>query len=221
MKTAFLCGRPRQTILHRALRQICAISCRRFHENDAGMTNADFLHVMTRSYRAVLSWATGSLVALLIPAAFGGSFPTSGPTTPGNEARLRGKIALAPANAPLSVKRAIWAANQLHNKPYRYGGGHRSFHDSGYDCSGTVSYALAGAGLVAVPLSSNELRRFGNRGPGRWITVYARSGHTFAVIAGLRLDTTSPHNPSRRWAPRWQPTPRVPRGFEARHPAGL
>ncbi len=152
---------------------------------------------------------------------FGGSFPSSGPTTPGNEARLRGGLALAPVNAPFSVKRAIWAANQLRTKPYRYGGGHRSFNDSGYDCSGTVSYALAGAGLVSAPLSSGELRAYGNRGRGKWITVYARNGHAFAVIAGLRLDTTSPHNPSRRWAPRWQPTERMPFGFEVRHPVGL
>ena len=164
----------------------------------------------------------GSIIATLIAhTAFAGSFPSEGPTTPGSEACLRGNLALAPANAPLSVKRAIWAANQLRTKPYRYGGGHKSFNDSACDCSGTVSYALAGAGLVSVPLSSTELRKFGSRGPGRWITIYARSGHTFAVIAGLRLDTTSPNNPSRRWAPRWQPTPRVPRGFEARHPVGL
>jgi len=143
-----------------------------------------------------------------------GPFPSSGPTTPGNEARLRGGVALAPINAPVSVKRAIWAANQLRTKPYRYGGGHRSFHDSGYDCSGTISYALAGAGLVSVPLSSNELRAYGNRGRGKWITLYARNGHVFAVIAGLRLDTTSLHN-------RWQPVPRVTFGFEARHPFGL
>ena len=150
-----------------------------------------------------------------------GSFPERGPTTPGNAAQLRDGLALAPANAPLSVKRAIWAANQLRTKPYRFGGGHKTFHDNGYDCSGTVSYALAGAGLVSVPMNSTEFRAYGSRGPGKWITVYARNGHTFAVIAGLRLDTTSPHNPSRRWAPRWQPTERMPKGFEARHPVGL
>lgn len=154
-------------------------------------------------------------------ASFASSFPSSGPTTPGNEARLNGKLALAPANAPMAVKRAIWAANQLRMKPYRYGGGHKTFHDTGYDCSGTVSYALAGAGLVSIPMNSKEFRAYGSRGPGKWITIYARNGHSFAVIAGLRLDTTSPHNPSRRWAPRWQPTIRVPRGFEARHPVGL
>ena len=162
-----------------------------------------------------LSFAAGSL------GFSAGSFPTNGPTTAGNSAQLHDGLALAPANAPLSVKRAIWAANQLRTKPYRYGGGHKTFHDNGYDCSGTVSYALAGAGLVSVPMSSTEFRAYGDRGPGKWITVYARNGHTFAVIAGLRLDTTSPHNPERRWAPRWQPTERMPKGFEARHPIGL
>src|SRR4051812_23614011 len=150
-----------------------------------------------------------------------GTFPENGPTIAGNAALLRDGVAAAPVNAPLTVKRAIWAANQLRTKPYRYGGGHKTFHDNAYDCSGFVSYALAGAGLVSIPMSSNELRAFGSRGPGKWITVYARSGHTFAVIAGLRLDTTSPHNPSRQWAPRWQPTPRKPSGFEVRHPTGL
>ena len=162
-----------------------------------------------------------AILAASTQAAFAISFPSSGPTVPGNTAQLRGALALAPANAPLSVKRAIWAANELRTKPYRYGGGHRSFTDSAYDCSATISYALAGAGLISVPLCSKEFRAYGSRGPGKWITVYARNGHTFAVIAGLRLDTTSPHNPSRRWAPRWQPTFRMPVGFEARHPIGL
>jgi hypothetical protein len=152
---------------------------------------------------------------------FASSFPASGPTVPGNQARLKGSLALAPANAPMAVKRAIWAANQLRTKPYRYGGGHRSFHDSGYDCSGTVSYALGGAGLVRTPMSSKGFRGYGSRGPGKWITIYARNGHSFAVIAGLRQDTTSLNNHSRRWAPRWQPTDRMPRGFDARHPVGL
>jgi hypothetical protein len=163
-----------------------------------------------------------ALLSGVVPATFAAeSFPSLGPTTPGNSALLRGNLALAPVNAPLSVKRAIWAANQLRTKPYRFGGGHKTFYDNAYDCSGTISYALAGAGLVTVPMSSKEFRAYGSHGPGKWITVYARDGHTFAVIAGLRLDTTSPHNPSRRWAPRWQPTERKPRGFEARHPAGL
>ena len=176
---------------------------------------------MRIDFRKLCVAAAVMIAATTMTRAASGTFPSSGPTTAGNAALLRNGLALAPVNAPQSVKRAIWAANQLRTKPYRYGGGHKKFHDTGYDCSGTVSYALAGAGLVSVPMSSKEFRAYGNRGPGKWITVYARNGHTFAVIAGLRLDTTSPHNPSRRWAPRWQPTDRMPKGFEARHPTGL
>ena len=91
-------------------------------------------------------------------------------------------------------------------RPYRYGGGHGSFVDSGYDCSGTVSYALAAAGLLRMPLSSSDLLRYGQHGRGKWITVYARNGHAYAVIAGLRLDTTAWNNRSDREAPRWHPT---------------
>ena len=148
-------------------------------------------------------------------------FPNSGPTTSGSRAVLHDGIALAPAQAPLAVKRAIWAANQLRSKPYRYGGGHATFRDSGYDCSGTVSYALGGAGLISSPMSSSDFRRYGQRGQGRWITVYTRNGHTFALIAGLRLDTTPGDSPRYRWAPRWQTTFRGPAGFEARHPVGF
>ena len=162
-----------------------------------------------------------SVSAGVASASFAMPFPQTGPTTPGNSALLRNGMALAPANAPISVKRAIWAANQLRTKPYRYGGGHKSFHDNAYDCSGSISYALAGAGLVRIPMSSKEFRAYGSRGPGKWITVYARNGHTFAIIAGLRFDTTSPHNPTRQWAPRWQPTDRKARGFDVRHPEGL
>lgn len=149
-------------------------------------------------------------------------FPSFGPVVAGAKARLRvGGQAAAPEKAPLAVKRAIWAANQLRRKPYRYGGGHHSFIDSAYDCSGTVSYALAAAGLIQSPMSSSEFLRFGERGVGKWITVYARNGHTFAIIAGLRLDTTPYLTAHDRWAPRWQSAFRFPSGFEARHPVGL
>jgi cell wall-associated NlpC family hydrolase len=149
------------------------------------------------------------------------SFPASGPTVTGSSARFRSGMAEAPENAPAAVKRAIWAANQLRSKRYKFGGGHRSFTDNGYDCSGTISYILGGAGLITSPMSSSDLRGFGERGRGKWITIYARKGHTFAVIAGLRLDTTPLDNSSDRFAPRWQTTPRLPYGFEARHPVGL
>ena len=118
-------------------------------------------------------------------------FPTAGPTVPGMQARLDGNVAAAPELAPITVKRAIWAANDLRTKPYRFGGGHHSFSDNAYDCSATVSYMLAGAGLIKAPMSSSDLRKFGESGRGRWITVYARNGHTFAIIAGL--GSTPPH----------------------------
>jgi len=162
-----------------------------------------------------------SIFGALVSSASAQSFPVSGPTVPGSIARLRLGKAAAPAKAPLAVKRAIWAANQLSTKPYRFGGGHRSFHDRGYDCSGTVSYALGGAGLIRSPMNSSDFRRYGARGRGKWITIYARPGHTYAVIAGLRLDTTPWDNYTTRWAPRWQINNRVPLKFEARHPVGL
>jgi hypothetical protein len=165
-----------------------------------------------------------------VPALFGApkdqkshiiAFPAAGPTVPGMQARLQGSVAAAPELAPMPVKRAIWAANELRTKPYRFGGGHHSFSDNAYDCSGTVSYMLAGAGLIRAPLSSSDLRKFGESGRGRWITVYARNGHTFAVIAGLRLDTTPYKTAHDRWAPRWRSNIRFPAGFDARHPSGL
>jgi hypothetical protein len=174
---------------------------------------------MTRVLRAALFLSL--LLLSAIPRARANPFPTAGPTVPGKVARLRRGVAYAPAKAPLEVKRAIWAANQLRSKPYRWGGGHASFFDAGYDCSGTVSYALAAAGLIGLPMNSQELSRFGERGQGKWITIYARNGHAFAVIAGLRLDTTAWNNRSDREAPRWQFTYRPPGGFMTRHPPGL
>jgi len=162
-----------------------------------------------------------TVFALIVASVAADIFPVSGPVVSGKVARLRFGEAAAPKKAPLLVRRAIWAANQLRSKPYRYGGGHKSFDDRGYDCSGTISYVLGAAGLIGSPMSSTEFRSYGQRGRGRWITIYAREGHTFAVIAGLRLDTTPYDNYTGRWAPRWQTTDRPPRGFEARHPVGL
>lgn len=138
----------------------------------------------------------------------------------GNRARLRHGIAIAPENAPPRVKNAIAAANRLRGKPYIWGGGHGSFSDRGYDCSGTVSVALHGAGALESPLPSSELMRYGERGRGRWITIYARPGHTFAVIAGLRLDTTD-FAMGGNVGPGWHLDGRDTRGFVARHPAGM
>jgi hypothetical protein len=166
-------------------------------------------------------WLITAVLSAIVPSATADLFPGSGPLVSGKIARLRFGKAAAPKNAPLAVKHAIWAANQLRHKPYRYGGGHKSFDDRGYDCSGTISYVLGAAGLIASPMSSTEFRSYGQRGPGEWITIYAREGHTFAVIAGLRLDTTPYDRYTGKWAPRWQAIYRPPRGFDARHPVGL
>jgi peptidoglycan hydrolase-like protein with peptidoglycan-binding domain len=118
---------------------------------------------------------------------------------------------------PLAVWRAVRAANRIAHRPYRYGGGHGSFHDTAYDCSGSVSYVLHGAGRLSRPLDSAELMHYGAPGRGRWITVYARGGHAFAVIRGRRYDTTG----RSRSGSRWQPAMRSTAGYVARHPAGL
>jgi peptidoglycan hydrolase-like protein with peptidoglycan-binding domain len=131
-----------------------------------------------------------------------------------------GRTAIAPDSAPQPVKDAIAAANRITDKPYRYGGGHGDWEDSGYDCSGAVSYALHGGDLLDAPLDSSGLARWGESGPGEWITVYANSGHAYAVIAGLRFDTSSggSNNGS---GPRWRTEERSPSGYTVRHPAGL
>ncbi|MEY2482774.1 MAG: hypothetical protein QOK24_1302 [Verrucomicrobiota bacterium] len=141
------------------------------------------------------------------------------PTVEGSRAVVRNGIAYAPSRAPQNVKNAIWAVNTLRRKPYVWGGGHGSFNDYGYDCSGTVSFALHGAGLISAPMPSSDLMRYGERGRGRWITVYSRPGHTFAVIAGLRLDTTDFRRGGND-GPRWHADLRDTGGYVARHPAG-
>jgi hypothetical protein len=144
------------------------------------------------------------------------------PTVPGVEAQIVNGLAAAPAAAPDAVKQAIWAANRIIGRPYRYGGGHaRGFVDRGYDCSGTVSVALHGADLLDDPLDSSSFMRWGESGAGDWITVYSNPGHAYLVIAGLRLDTSAAGDPSGGKGPRWRPTLRSSRGFRARHPLGL
>ena len=141
------------------------------------------------------------------------------PLVAGDRAILRNGIAFAPSRAPDNIKNAIWAVNTLRRKPYVWGGGHGSFNDYGYDCSGAVSFALHYAGLLDVPLPSNDFCRYGKRGRGRWITIYSRDGHTFAIIAGLRLDTTDMRNGG-AVGPRWYAEGRDTHGFDARHPSG-
>jgi cell wall-associated NlpC family hydrolase len=127
-------------------------------------------------------------------------------------------IALAPPDAPAAVQGVIDNANAIVGQPYVWGGGHGSWYSAGYDCSGSVSFALFGGGLIPEPLTSGALEGWGAPGPGKWITVYANAGHTFAEIAGLRWDTVGDANGS---GPRWHLAPTSTAGFVARHPPGL
>lgn len=137
---------------------------------------------------------------------------------PGESAALIDGEAVAPAGAPLVVKAVIDAANRIDEKPYIWGGGHGSFEDDGYDCSGAVSYALNGGGLIDSPLDSSGFMAWGSPGVGNWITIYTTPGHMYAVIAGLRFDTGGPGGGN---GPRWSTTMRSPSGFVARHPDGF
>jgi septal ring factor EnvC (AmiA/AmiB activator) len=139
------------------------------------------------------------------------------PLNPGQEAQVLSESeASAPASAPQAVKDAISAGNAIATTPYIWGGGHGSFESSGYDCSGAVSYALHGAGLLESPLDSTGLETWGEPGPGQWITVYANAEHAWMVIAGIAFDTVG--GPGPRWHDPWVDSPE---GFIARHPAGL
>jgi cell wall-associated NlpC family hydrolase len=125
--------------------------------------------------------------------------------------------AVAPRSVPDVVAVVIAAGNEIATKPYKWGGGHGAWSDSGYDCSGSVSFALAGAGLLDSPLDSTGFMSWGDAGPGRYISIYANHGHAFMVVAGLRFDTSGAQGGTR-----WQPAAgRSYSGFVVRHPPGL
>jgi peptidoglycan hydrolase-like protein with peptidoglycan-binding domain len=124
----------------------------------------------------------------------------------------------APASAPTAVRNAIAAANKIAFTPYVFGGGHGSFNSSGYDCSGSVSYALHGGGLLSSPEDSSQLESYGSSGPGQWITIWANSGHTYMQIAGLFFDTSgAPGRNGDRWS---RTNPSGTSGYVVRHPSG-
>jgi cell wall-associated NlpC family hydrolase len=127
-------------------------------------------------------------------------------------------FARAPANAPPAIQRVIQAGNQIARAPYLWGGGHGAWQDKGYDCSGSVSYALAAGGLLGWSLTSGQLMSWGSPGPGHWLTIYANAGHVFMYVAGLRFDTSGRAGDH---ASRWQLAPRSADGFVARHYPGL
>lgn len=133
-----------------------------------------------------------------------------------------GGIATIPPSAPREVAVIINAANQVATRPYVYGGGHgrlagETFVDSAYDCSGSISFAFASAGLIDRPIVSGELARYGKPGPGKWVTIYANDGHAWMTVGGLRFDTSG----LREHGSRWQTQLRSTTGFTVRHPPGL
>lgn len=140
-------------------------------------------------------------------------------TGPVGKARLAGSRAIAPANAPTAVKQVVAAANRIRTTPYVWGGGHRRWQDTGYDCSGAVSYALHGGRLLASPLTSGSFESWGEAGAGRWITIYANAAHAYMVVAGLRFDTAGN---ARGTGPRWHPTVAAAASgrYVVRHPVG-
>jgi cell wall-associated NlpC family hydrolase len=188
---------------------------------------------------AVAGITTLCVLAIAVPASAqtGGSGPpgstTTAPTTtappaapvgPPGKAKIRKDgTAVAPADAPPEIQTAIAAANAIHTLPYIWGGGHRSFSSTGYDCSGAVSYVLHAAGLLASPMTSGALASsWGLPGKGRWITVYGNASHAYMVIAGKRFDTSTGGD---RWnqgsGPRWRKKKRRPLGFTGKYAPGF
>jgi hypothetical protein len=184
------------------------------------LATAVLVALLASVYAAPAPGATGGVgVPPPPPPAPGSGGAGTQPTTslPNAQISPDGRIAVAPESAPDAVKKVIWAANRITNKPYRYGGGHRSFRDSGYDCSGAVSFALRGGKLLNRPLHSRAFMRWGVPGPGEWITVYTNPGHAYVVIAGLRFDTSGPGERG----PRWRKSARSANAYSARHPDGF
>ena len=174
---------------------------------------------MTAAFALLL--ATLLLAAPAIAETGGVSEPSeAAPVGPPGKAKLKpnGK-AIAPAGAPKRIERAIKFANRIRRKPYKWGGGHKGWKvDRGYDCSGAVSFALRGARMLDSPIPSGTLTGWGKKGEGDWITVYAHGGHTYAMIAGLRWDTSGNQRGS---GPRWHKDSRSTRGYKVRHFRGF
>jgi cell wall-associated NlpC family hydrolase len=165
--------------------------------------------------------AGGSLPQPLSNAQIRAELAASGISANPDQATLApGGLAIAPINAPAAVQEVIDAGNEIARLPYRWGGGHMTYEDSAYDCSGSLSFVLAAAGLLDRTVTSGELMNWGDAGPGKWITVFAAPGHTFAYIAGMRFDTVALAETGSRWSNR--PADESNLGsFAVRHPPGL
>lgn len=151
-------------------------------------------------------------------AAVRGSKPaTSGSNAVDKAVAIGGGVALPPLEAPEAVKKMIEAGNGIARTPYKWGGGHGKWQDTGYDCSGSVSFVLAAAGLLSGPLASGPLMSWGEPGKGKWVTIWTNEGHVFLEVAGIRFDTSAQRVTGSRWINEMRST----EGFVARHPAGL
>jgi hypothetical protein len=144
--------------------------------------------------------------------------PAAAPVAPGETATIGPDgLAIAPASAPEAVKAMIAAGNQIHDKPYKYGGGHGRWNDTGYDCSGSMSYVFHAVGMLDQALDSTGFMSWGEAGKGTWVTNYANAGHSYMVIAGLRFDTSGRAEDNSRWDTEM----RSSAGYTVRHPPGL
>lgn len=172
------------------------------------------------SFIALSTFASSAQAAGCKDASTGGLTLASTSCKPAKKARLINGKAFAPASAPAAVKKVIAAANKIRLKPYVYGGGHGISRrlDRGYDCSGSVSFALRAAGLLKYPMPSGSFVRWQKPGLGKWITTYANGGHMYMVVAGLSFDTS---NMSSTGGNRWSKSIRSSGGFAVRHPNGF
>jgi|SRR5579884_19704 len=169
---------------------------------------------------SVNSGSGGSLARPVSDAQIRSELAASGLSANPNQATLTADgLAIPPVNAPPAVQEIIQAGNQIARLPYRYGGGHITYEDTAYDCSGSISFVFDAAHLLTGTVVSGQLMNWGDAGPGKWITVFANAGHTFMYIAGLRFDTVALAQTGSRWSNR--PATEDLAAFAVRHPPGL
>jgi hypothetical protein len=191
-----------------------------------------YIRVCIAAFACVLACALPATA--LADGSTGGASPTDPEFQPhGKATLLPNGLAIAPTDAPPEVKAIIDAGNAIATKPYVYGGGHNAkFSGRGYDCSGSVSYALHGGGLLDAPLDSSSFMKWGDKGEGSWITIYTNPGHAYMVVAGLRFDTSmrtpiartarkSTRRGTRTLTSRWSTRMRPTDGYTVRHPSGF